>query len=241
MQDLEEASINNQFIKTYVENVKHTEESRKANAREKITYNDIIDEILSNRLHYRAARKLTDYQLEAIAQKLLTEKKISNREKLLSVFGKTKYPFDSQFILELAKNKRKSKIKELAIAALQFLNSDAIREFALETINESKNPGTMVRILKSNYETGDDKMLTDLVKKFRNEDVIESLAISYIDIYKSNITKECKEPLEAVYDKLTCAIHRKDLVEILIENQVISDKIKDEIKFDCDDEIRQLL
>jgi len=66
------------------------------------------------------------------------------------------------------------------------------------------------------------------------------LAISYIDIYRSNKTPDCKQPLEAIYDKLTCAIHRKDVLELLIENNVLSDQIKKEIRFDCDEDTRQL-
>ncbi len=62
----------------------------------------------------------------------------------------------------------------------------------------------------------------------------------YSDIFKANKTKECKEPLEVLYNKMNCAIHRNGIVEILIENKVISDKIRQEIKFDCDLDTRKL-
>jgi hypothetical protein len=34
--------------------------------------------------------------------------------------------------------------------------------------------------------------------------IIENLARNYVDILKANKTKECKEPLEALYNKTNC-------------------------------------
>jgi hypothetical protein len=52
--------------------------------------------------------------------------------------------------------------------------------------------------------------------------------------------RECKEPLEIIYDKMNCGLHRTDLVKILIENDVLSEKIRNEIQFDCNGETRRL-
>jgi hypothetical protein len=127
-----------------------------------------------------------------------------------------------------------------AIEALKHLKSKNIREFALDKIMNSKKPIDYLEILISNYKSGDFRLLNDIAIKIKAEYEIESLAGIYSDIYKANKTKECKEPLETLYNKMNCAIHRNGIVEILIENSVLSDKIREEIQFDCDLETRKL-
>lgn len=82
--------------------------------------------------------------------------------------------------------------------------------------------------------------MTEIVARCKNEHEIHSLVGGYINIYKANKTKECPKPLEAVYGKLTCGIHREDIIKILIENKVLSTRLKKEIKFDSIKDIRGL-
>lgn len=242
--ELEKASKQNRFIKIYLDNIKRTEENRKNHIREKVEYKDIIEEVLLCKPYIRLwKRKLTDKQINIIANRLLIEKNKNIQEKLLYVFSYFKFPFDSEFILQLAKQKptSKNRIVEFAIDALQYLQSQDIRQFALEQLKTTKRPESLTSILISNYQKGDSKLLTELAEKFNQDYIIENLASSYIDIYKANKTTECKEPLEAIYDKLTCGIHRKGIIEVLIDNKVLSNKIRQEIKYDSYLETRQLL
>lgn len=242
--ELEKVSKENRFIKIYLDNIKRTEENKKNHVREKVEYKNIIEEVLHCKPYIRLwKRKITDKQLTAIANQLLIEKNKNNQEKLLYVFNKFKFPFDSEFILQFAKQKptSKNRIVEFAIDALQYLQSKDIRQFALEQLKTTKRPESLTSILISNYQKGDSKLLTELAEKFNQDYIIENLASSYIDIYKTNKTTECKEPLEAIYGKLNCGIHRKGIIEVLIDNKVLSNKIRQEIKYDSYLETRQLL
>ncbi|MFA6072328.1 MAG: hypothetical protein WC810_27515 [Janthinobacterium sp.] len=244
IQVLEEAGQSNPFIRTYLENVQRTEDEAKPDTRKVTGEKNVVEEILSVKMHPDLSkRNLSDAELQLIAERLLVEKNNTNKEKLLAVFGEVRFPLDEQVILEFASDKARSqnRIANLALDALTFLTSESIRTFVFERIHRSNNPGPLSRVLKSNYKKGDGKLLAELVGRYKREDVIESLAISYVDVYKSNRTKECKEPLEALYNKLTCAIHREDIVKLLIENDVLSDQIKEEIEFDCEDSTRKLL
>ena len=124
--------------------------------------------------------------------------------------------------------------------ALKHLKSKDIRKFAMDRIQNAKNPIDYLEIFVSNYKIGDFKLLNEIANKTHNEHKVEQLAGIYTDIFKINKTKECKQPLETLYDKMNCAIHRHGIVGILIENKVLSDKIRKEIKFDCDLETRKL-
>ena len=92
----------------------------------------------------------------------------------------------------------------------------------------------------SNYKKGDNKLLNEIVKRSDNYDFIHSIGFGYFDIYEANKTQECKEPLEAIYNKTTCGLCRKNVIKILIDNNVLTDKIRQEIKFDSNEEVRKL-
>lgn len=245
LQELEKLSTNNKFIKLYLDCIKRTEENRESNVRETQTFKDIIDEVINTKpfLSFRRRKELNKIELNKIAENLLKEKNKVNIEKLLNVFTNHKFPFDSEFILKLAKQKATSKyrINEYAIDSLKFLKSDNIRQFALDNIPKAKRLESFIDILISNYKKGDYKLLINVAKKFESEHIIESLAGSYVDIYKANKTKECQEPLEILYIKMNCGIHRNGIIEVLIDNNVLSDKLKKEIKYDSYLETRQLL
>jgi len=244
-EELENASKNNRFIKLYLDTISKTKNEQKKYSQEKIEFNGIVDEVIKSNpfLSFRRSKNLTEQEVLVIASQLLNEKNQSNFEKLLEIFSNHKFPYDSEFILNLAKQKKTSKnrITEFAIDALKHLKSKSITEFALDKIGNSKNPIDYLEILISNYQNGDYKLLVDIANTTNDEHKIERLAGIYTDIYKANKTKECKEPLEILYTKMNCGIHRNGIIEVLIENKILSDTIKNEIQFDSYLETRELL
>lgn len=236
---LKEVAEGNPHILLYLKNIETTENGRVINPR--ISFDNIVDEVLKSKRRF-IRKEVSDEELDLLAQRLLTEKNEKDIEKLLFIFTKFKFPLDIQLILDIAKRKstKSKKIGDLGILALRLIASDEIRAFALAEANKTKYPASLLRILKSNYRDGDYKTLRRFAEAAVNEDDIESLAVSYVDIYETNKTVECKQPIEAIYGKLTCAIHRHDLVKILQASNVLSDQISEEIKFDCDEETRRL-
>jgi len=242
--ELEKIALTNKYVRIYLDNIERTENNWKKHKTKLQKFNDIIDEVLNSEpfLSFKRWKGLNDSELNKIAEQLIKEKNKSNIEKLLYVFTDYKFPFDGEFILKLAKQRASSnnRINEFAIDSLKFLNSENIRAFALERIPKTNEPATFTDILISNYQSGDYKLLCEIANKFNDEYIIESLAYSYSDIFTSNRTIECKEPLEILYDKMNCGIHRNVIVKILIDNKVLSDKILAEIKYDSYLETREL-
>ncbi len=242
--ELEKVAESNKHIRIYLDNIERTKNSWKKSKTKPQKFNDIIDEVIYSKpfLSFKRRKELNEAELSEIGKKLIKEKDKSKIEKLLYVFTYHKFPFDAGVILNFAKKRASStdRINEYAIDSLKFLNSKSIREFALERISNARRPATFTDILVSNYQSGDYKLLNDIAKKFKDEHIIESLASSYSDIFTSNKTVECKEPLETLYGKMNCGIHRNGLIEILIENNVLTDKIREEIKYDSYLETRVL-
>lgn len=246
IETLNKLAKENKHIRIYLDNIKQTKKGQeKYQAKHqaaKKQFSDITDEILNSKHFSTFFRELTNEEVNQVATRLLTEKNKQNIEKLLYIFDDYKYPFQSETILNFAKRKKTSKnrIVEYAIYALKHLKSNDIRNFTLDKIQNSKNQIDYLEILVSNYESSDFKILSELANKTNNEHKIEQLAGIFTSIYKANKTTECKEPLELLYNKMNCAIHRNGIIEILIENKILSDKIKSELKFDSYLETRKL-
>jgi hypothetical protein len=241
---LENHAKENQHIRSYLDNLKRTNASQEKHKSNQIKYKDIIDEVLNSNpfILFRRIRNLTDTEVNQIATRLIGETDRTNIEKLIRIFDFYKFPFNSQIILDFAKQKPTSKnsIVEYAINALKHLNSKDIRNFAMDKIHKSKNPIDYLVILVSNYQNGDNKLLSEIAIKAKNEHKIENLASIYVVIFKGNSTKECQEPLEALYNKMNCGLHRNYIVRLLIENKVLTEKLKKEIKYDSYLETREL-
>lgn len=242
---LENIANENKYIRIYLDNIKCTKSRQAKHKTKQAKYKDIIDEVINSKPFISFGRKqnLSEDEVIKIAEQLMRETNQTNIERLLNIFYYYKFPFDSRIILNFAKQKRNSKfsIVENAIEALTHLKSDSIREFALEKIQKSKNPIDYLEILVSNYETGDSKLLSEIANKTNNEHKIEQLAIIYSEIYNTNKTKECKEPLEILYNKMNCGIHRHVIIKILIQNEVLSEEINREMNFDSNLETRLMI
>ena len=243
--ELKKSAKSNKYVKIYLENLKRTKSSQKKYKKEKIDYKDIIEEVLISKPFISFIRKknLTFEDINQVGKRLLTETNKSNIEKLLDIFDFHKFPFDSDLILNFAsqKNSSKNKIVDNAIDALKHLKSKKIREFALNKIQNTKNPISFLEILISNYHDGDFEILSEIANKTNNEHKIEQLARIYTDIYEANDTKECTKPLEILYNKMNCGIHRNGILNILLKNDVLSEKLKKEIIFDSDLDTREML
>lgn len=179
-------------------------------------------------------RSLQPEALNYLAERLLTEKNKSVVENILYVFGIHQFPLAYQPILALAQRKNRSpyRISVYATEALQHFQATEIREFALQKLITAIRPSQYTDLLISNYQAGDANLLTAIVQRFHNEHTVENLARSYIEIYTANKTPECALPLLALYQKMTCGIHRTDVIRLLLENQVLPAWLNEEIPFD---------
>jgi len=244
-EELKKKARTNKYIRIYLKEIKRVDKKREKHIPKPPTNGDLIEVLCRPKylgLFFRI-KKLSTEEILKVAEVLVDETDKFKIERLLYVFYHHPFPLDKQVILDYANQKRsrKHKIAENAIDALRHLKGKSIREFALHGIKNSKNPIDYLPILMSNYKLGDYKLLSEIASQAKGEHKIEQLAIAYTDIYEANKTKECKKPLEILYGKMNCAIHRRNAIEILLENGVLSNKIRKEIQYDCDLETRKLV
>ena len=236
--ELKKTARRNKFIKKYLQTIlKSKKKSKTRTKRVRITYKQVaqnIDQIKTVPISPRGIRELTQLEIEKLANDFLAESNPLKQEKYLRIFSRRKYPLEYNPILAIAKgkNKKNTRLVEFACESLKYFQGKDIRKFALEKLKATNRPSDYLYLLVSNYKKGDAKLLYTIVAKYRNQDVIHSLVYGLIEIYKNNDVTECRKRLELIYNKMTCGIHRHELLEILYKNKALSKKILKEIEFD---------
>ncbi len=245
-EEIEKRAAENVFLKTYITGVKADNARIRIFPKKPVSYESVLEKINSNAivpLTPKGAKELSETDVHNLATAFLKETDRIRLEKFMRVFSIVKYPFDYHAILTLAKSKnmQSDRLVEYAVRALSFFSGNDIREFALEKLTPAKTVSPYLDLLVSNYADGDEKILESIATNCRNGNQAHELVWSFIRIYEANKTPRCKTPLELLYDKLTCGLHREDIVLLLLENNVLSEKIRREIKYDSYLPIRSIL
>ncbi len=245
--EFEKSAKANIFIRKYLETIEKPPPWRRSERRKRTKYTyKIVKENIENKkivpIPPLCVKGLSKDDIKKLANDFLREINPEKQEKYLRVFKETKYPYNYGPILKIAKkpNSQKNRRVEYACEALRHFTATDIRLFALEKLNKTNIPADYLPLLIGNYKKCDWKLLTSIAEKYKDEGLIHSLAWSYVDIYKTNKTKECKRPLETMYEKLNCGLHRLKILEILNENAVLSMKILKEMEYDSYDHVREL-
>ncbi|MCH8618350.1 hypothetical protein [Undibacterium sp. TS12] len=246
--ELKKAGNTNIAIHNYLDLIL-AEEQRKRYRRSKITPYSIqdIEDVISEDTrfcHFWRSRVelMNEADIAHVAHRFLEEKDSIRQTKYLRFFSQTKYPFDYSAILRLAGKRkiRDSRLISNAVKALGYFKGDDIRALALKKFSSVKTPSEYLELLISNYQAGDADMLTELILRSDDFHHVHDLAYGVIAIYRANPGPDCKAPLEALYHHMNCSIHRLDLVEMLEENDVLSDEILKEMAFDSEERIRAI-
>jgi hypothetical protein len=238
MKELKKAAKNNNYIESYVKMISKNKFKQFSGTRKKYSYEIVTEKIRTNQivpLPPARAKDLSEKDVLRLADDFKKAKTRIIQEKYLRVFDRVKYPYNFNDLLLHAKRPYSSKdrLVEFAVNSLRHFKNSEIRKFALERLSKNvKNPTDYTNLLIANYKNGDGELLTRLVNKTNNIHKIHDLAWSFVQIYEVNETKDCLEPLVALYGKLNCGMHREDLVKILISNNVLPLNINNEIKFD---------
>jgi hypothetical protein len=244
--ELEKAGKKNKYIKTYLKSI--NENKRRPSGRRKLTkfsYELVKQKIAENKFRsitVDRANDLSESEVKKLADELLAERDDQKKESYLRFFSKRKFPYDFRPILDIAtgKSAKNTRLVEFALEALKYFNDKRIRQLAISKFRTEKNPCDYLCLLVSNYNKGDYKILVDIVNRSTSDEFIHSIVFGLIDIYEANQTTECKLPLETVYSKMNCGLHRADILGILKHNEVLSNTILSELKFDSYDEVRKL-
>ncbi len=242
---LEKNSKNNESVRKYYESITHNGLTIfKRRKIKKYSYQLISQRIKENKfmiISAERANELSDIEVLNLAKDFINEKSISLKEGYLKFFRERKFPLDIKYLLSViyTKKYKNTYFLDLAYESLKFFKSKELRELLFTKIDQLDKSLEYLYLLMSNYEDGDCVFLNGIIDKCKNQHSIHRLTFILLDIYQFNNTKDCKGPLLKLYDILTCGLCRKNVIEILDNNGVLSDSILLEIKYDSQLDIRK--
>lgn len=182
----------------------------------------------------------TEEDLLRAANDLLEERNSKKLEAYLYMFGKTVFPLDPQRIIELAQSKN-SRLRSAAIRTLSNLKDERIHQLAIQLISRQVTEIDALDLFIHNYTENDLELLERVFFKKRNKDLFHGIGCSILDIFTHNPTPSCQKVLTELYKRGLCTYCRKHCVEVMIFNHVLPLTIQNEIKYDCNSAIRDLL
>ena len=244
--ELEKAAAKSKSVRKYLDTIKKNKWPARSGRRrkQKYTYSKIkdnIEKMIMFPVPTHMIKNVITADIKKLADDFQNESNPGKQEKYLRIFAEVKYPNDYKAILDIAKSQYNGQylLIEFACWALSHFKTDEIRQLALDKLQATTNPSDYLPLLISSYKNGDEVLLKEIASRRSDFDYIHSLARGYVAIYKKNKTETCKAPLEMLYQKMNCGIHRYDIVEILYDNNVLSEKILKELEYDSYEDTRQ--
>ncbi|WP_028973932.1 hypothetical protein [Spirochaeta cellobiosiphila] len=238
-EELKEESKKNKYVLNYLNNYEDNHIGKLENQKKRKTVDEIIDIINIREKSYPRfwCKNANTKELLVLADfldSLKDEEKIKTTIQLLSV---AEYPKNYQNLLKFLDSKDENILRYTLRALSRFKNNE-IRNIALEYLNKHNIESLIM--LKNNFLESDCDLIYKKLKEIKNPFDFHDWAKYITDIFKINKTKRSKEILEYIYRKLYCGICRTDVVKAMMFNNLITDEIKEETKYDSFIETREI-
>ncbi|WP_370001790.1 hypothetical protein [Paenibacillus sp. RC84] len=173
------------------------------------------------------------------ADDLLKEENPKKLEAYLSIFVKPSFPLDPQKIIELAQSQNK-RLRSAAIHALRNLKDERIHRLAVQLICQRETEVEALELFTFNYEENDLPLLERVAFKKHNKHSFHNMELDMVNIFENQATASCQKIMIELYQKGLCSPCRRRAVEIMIANHILPASLRDEIRYDCNRDIREL-
>jgi len=241
MQIFKQQAKESKYINAYLELLEKEKKHKEERTKTTFNYQSVKERIENKqRVLSYMVKNFTQQEFEQLAEDFLNEKDSQIKSYYLKIFSYIQFPKDYNILLDIAKNSKDqcNQLTEYAVNALKFFTSSKIRQLALKKLSQNKCPENYIQLLIYNYQNGDEMILKKIIENYNDTEKIHSLIYPYLEIYENNPTLKCRKIFEIFYEKMNCGIHRYDIVVLLHENGLLSDKIKKEMSYDSYEDIR---
>jgi len=123
---------------------------------------------------------------------------------------------------------------------LRHVQSDLVRELALDLIRAGGADSDAIRLLVKNYGADDHILIESALDRQANENDFHWTAHRAVDVFRANPQAPALAPLLKIYEKCRCSLCRKGAVKIMVERRIIPPPILEECLHDSNEDTRQI-
>ena len=178
----------------------------------------------------------TPEQIKVATMDLLWETDAEKIWGFLRAFNRRSFPGSPERLLELAEDER-PRIRRAAVVALSNVSHPQVRSRALVLLNSADRFTDGARLLVSNYEAGDFRLLEDLLRQPLDEGRCHDLGFSIIYLLGRQLTPEAEGSLLLLYEKNPCSNCRERFVRFLLDLNRMPDWMRQECQYDANRDI----
>ena len=150
----------------------------------------------------------------------------------LRILNRRPFPGDPLRLLALSYD-HSERVRRAAVIALSNVTHADVRRRAHELLQSKDRFMDGTRMLVSNYEPGDLRILEDLLRQQLTDAEIHSLGFSIEYMLKKNSTVDAEGALILLYEKNPCSNCRENFVCCLIKLDRIPDWMRNECRYDA--------
>jgi hypothetical protein len=191
-------------------------------------------------------KKANEKELIKVAKELESTTDETKQIALLQVFINAAYPLPIDFLLKFSHNPNKV-LAGAAAEVLENIKDERIHDLATELMKDKELSVYALGLFVQNFQNDYDLIL-DLLKKEHEQFIIEksgfyfhSLTLGVRNIFKHNKSIESLDILHFLYQKTTCSHCRREIVQIMCDNNILPDRIAEEGRYDCDVDTREMI
>ncbi|EGL16321.1 MULTISPECIES: hypothetical protein [unclassified Paenibacillus] len=239
-----EESANDERIQAFYQSALRDEDDYSLlNGRKALSYDEFKSSIEAGEKarypYIRWGMHASKEDLFKAADDLLKEEHPKKLEAYLFIFAKTAFPLDPQKIIELAQSGNK-RLRSAAIHALRNLKDERIHRLAVELIHQRETEMEALELFTLNYEENDLPLLERIAFKKHHKHSFHNMELDMVDIFENHPTATCQKIMIELYHKGLCTLCRRRAVEIMLANHILPASLRDEIRYDCNPDIRDL-
>lgn len=184
-------------------------------------------------------RQLSNDDWQLICNDFLTQDRDDVALPYLTLFGRRSFTGNPSDIVRWTSSSN-SRVEWAATRALGRIESPVVRDMAVEQMRAGKPSG--VRLLASNYRSGDLAMILPMLRDLTDNDDVHDLGLAILNLTGENdvSVEDSTDVLLLLYERTPCSMCRSDVVSRLFKAGRVPDWMADECRFDSDPDTARL-
>lgn len=206
---------------------------------EDTTWEEVKNSPIFKKLIFRWSNLASDDEFLNAAQDLDINEKPEMLKFHLRAFWKRPFPIDPSRLISLLDHPDKM-LGVAAFSALEIVQHDEVRDLFYRVREDQEWASRAIGLLRSNYQSGNYRIILDLLQKETNPDNLHAMCSDTMDVYRDNPMQEGLQPLLFAYEKTPCTNCRNTCIETILEISELPEWMIEECLYDAYSETREL-